>query len=192
LPVRLRAIASCRSGSWRCSEQRETEPPHVGAHLESHDVSHRDLNSPVQAGNQRLAGKVSLGKGGCVPRCEPALGTAWPRQRLPHPEYTPAICVSMKVGQAVGDKDTAVRWSLLVIAMLTCLRAHAKQLASTRIRGPAAAGCRAVNWLLVMHKGEDFSPDLMINAALRILSAWVASSQTTSSATEREADSKEC
>jgi len=29
------------------------------------------------------------------------------------------------------------------------------------------------------NKGEDFSPDLMINAALHILSAWVASSQTT-------------
>jgi hypothetical protein len=36
--------------------------------------------------------------------------------------------------------------------------------------------------------GEDFSTDLMINAALHILSAWVASSQTTSSSAEREAD----
>jgi len=41
------------------------------------------------------------------------------------------------------------------------------------------------------NKGEDFSPDLMINAALHILSAWVASSQTTSSTAEREADIKD-
>jgi hypothetical protein len=37
--------------------------------------------------------------------------------------------------------------------------------------------------------GERFSPDLMINAALHIRSAWVASSQTKSSAAEREATS---
>jgi hypothetical protein len=37
-------------------------------------------------------------------------------------------------------------------------------------------------------KDEDFSPDLMINAALHILSAWVASSQKNSSTAEREAD----
>jgi hypothetical protein len=40
-------------------------------------------------------------------------------------------------------------------------------------------------------KGEDFSPDLMINAAMHILSAWVASSQTASSTAEREADINE-
>jgi hypothetical protein len=37
-------------------------------------------------------------------------------------------------------------------------------------------------------QGQDFSPDLMINAALHILSAWVASSQKNSSSAEREAD----
>jgi hypothetical protein len=37
-------------------------------------------------------------------------------------------------------------------------------------------------------KGEDLSPDLMINAALHILSAWVASSQMHSSSADREAD----
>jgi hypothetical protein len=37
-------------------------------------------------------------------------------------------------------------------------------------------------------KAEDFSPDVMINAAMHILSAWVASSQTTSSPGERDAD----
>jgi hypothetical protein len=41
---------------------------------------------------------------------------------------------------------------------------------------------------VMKEKGEDFSADLMINAALHILSAWVASSQATSSAAERESD----
>jgi hypothetical protein len=41
---------------------------------------------------------------------------------------------------------------------------------------------------VMKEKGEDFSAELMINAALHILSAWVASSQTTSSAAERESD----
>ena len=36
--------------------------------------------------------------------------------------------------------------------------------------------------------GEMVSPDVMIDAALHILAAWVASSQTKSLAEEREAD----
>jgi hypothetical protein len=39
--------------------------------------------------------------------------------------------------------------------------------------------------------GETISPDMMIDAALHILAAWVASSQTKSSAAEREADVEE-
>jgi hypothetical protein len=35
---------------------------------------------------------------------------------------------------------------------------------------------------------EEIAPDVMIDAALHILAAWVASSQTNSTPTEREAD----
>lgn len=47
----------------------------------------------------------------------------------------------------------------------------------------AEAGIRGMISVL---KSETISPDLMIDAALHILAAWVASSQTKSSATERE------
>jgi hypothetical protein len=39
--------------------------------------------------------------------------------------------------------------------------------------------------------GEMVSPDVMIDAALHILAAWVASSQAKSSSAEREADMEE-
>ena len=38
---------------------------------------------------------------------------------------------------------------------------------------------------------EAIAPDLMIDAALHILAAWVASSQTNSTPAEREADIEE-
>jgi hypothetical protein len=38
---------------------------------------------------------------------------------------------------------------------------------------------------------EAIAPDLMIDAALQILAAWVASSQTRSTGAEREADIEE-
>jgi hypothetical protein len=49
----------------------------------------------------------------------------------------------------------------------------------------ARAGIRGMISAL---KEEKFSPDLMINAALHILAAWVASSQKRSSASERADD----
>jgi hypothetical protein len=52
----------------------------------------------------------------------------------------------------------------------------------------ARAGVRGMIGAL---QTEKFSPDLMISAALHILAAWVASSQTRSSATERAEDIEE-
>jgi hypothetical protein len=49
----------------------------------------------------------------------------------------------------------------------------------------AQAGIRGMISAL---KAEKFSPDLMINAALHIVAAWVASSQTKSFASERTDD----
>jgi hypothetical protein len=50
----------------------------------------------------------------------------------------------------------------------------------------AQAGIRGMISALV--KTEKFPPELMVNAALHILAAWVASSQTRSSASERADD----
>jgi hypothetical protein len=49
----------------------------------------------------------------------------------------------------------------------------------------AQAGIRGM--ISAVH-AEKISPDLMINAALHIIAAWVASSQTTSSVTEKAED----
>ncbi len=54
---------------------------------------------------------------------------------------------------------------------------------STEVTEVAEAGIRG---MVTGLKTETISPDLMIDAALHILAAWVASSQTKSSAAERD------
>jgi hypothetical protein len=57
--------------------------------------------------------------------------------------------------------------------------------------GIAKVGQAGITGMVGAVSGEIASPDVMIDAALHILAAWVASSQTKSTADERDADFEE-